>query len=135
MLTERSPGGTADLPFNAVMPQRPIKYVVLHNDPGGLVMSQMQRDLLFSTGNVLGVKECSIHSLQPEFFQEVLYRPLVLILWGMADRYGCAEEKKVGLWEVKSWSEAYQMCQTNIPAISIPSWSMTGVIHPELTEG
>lgn len=88
-----------------------MKYVVLHNSPDGLVMSQQQRDLLFSTGNVVDVVECSLHSLQPEFFKRVTRRPLTLVLWGMADRYGVAPTAGVEVFEVDRWGDAHNYCQ------------------------
>lgn len=88
-----------------------MKYVVLHNNPEGLVMNQQQRDLLFSTGNVVDVQECSLFSLQTEFFKRVTRRPLTIVLWGMADRYGVAEQTGVEVLEAKTWSDAHNYCQ------------------------
>jgi len=87
-----------------------LKYVVLHNHPDGLVMNDLQRDLLFATGNVLAVKECCLYSLQPEFFKDIKHRPLAIVLWGMADRYGVAEDLGIQTFEAISWGEAHSYC-------------------------
>lgn len=93
------------------------KYLILHNHPEGLVLSQQMRDQLFSTGNVIDVKECSIHSLQPEFFKSITRRPLVLILWGMADRYGVVEKlNDVEVIEVDNYSDTYDYCEDLRPS-------------------
>ena len=63
-------------------------YVVLHTHPNHLVLDQMCREQLFSTGNLIGFHEVSLYSLQPEMLTRYTRRPLTVILWGMADRYG-----------------------------------------------
>lgn len=99
------------------MPPDEMKYVVLHNNPEGLVMSQLQRDLLFATGNVVDVVECSLHSLQCEFFARVTRRPLMLVLWGMADRYDVATEAGVEVVEVDCWGDASNYCKHLRPTV------------------
>lgn len=91
--------------------QNELKYVVLHNNPDGLEMNRLQRDLLFATGNVIRVQECPLHSLQPEFFKVVTRRPLTIILWGMKDRHGVGEKEGAEIFEVNSWGDAHNYCQ------------------------
>lgn len=86
-------------------------YVVLHNNPEGLVLPPEMRERLFATGNVVGIVECSTYSLQPEHIERYKRWPLTLLLWGMADRYEVAAEAKVEVIEVRDWSEAYRCCQ------------------------
>mgnify|MGYP001565337016 CR=1 FL=1 len=62
-------------------------YVVLHTHDNNLVLDQMCREQLFSTGHLVGYQECSTYSLQPEYLKRYTRRPLTVILWGMADRY------------------------------------------------
>lgn len=88
-----------------------MKYVILHNHPDGLVMSQQQRELLFATSNVLAVVECSTYSLQEEYFQRIKHRPLTLLLWEMEDRYGVASSERAEVVQVKSWGDAYAYCR------------------------
>lgn len=109
-----------------------MRFVILHNHPEGLVMSQQQRDLLFSTGNVLAARECAIHSLQREFFQGVVVRPLTLLLWGMADRYGVTDDLDGVEWiEVQDWSEAYHLCQEMRPRVQQPDYVHYGRVIQE----
>jgi hypothetical protein len=63
-------------------------YVVLHTHGNHLVLDQMCREQLFATGNLVGYEECSTYSLQLEYLRRYTRRPLTVILWGMADRYG-----------------------------------------------
>lgn len=87
------------------------RYVVLHTHPEGLVMSQMQRDQLFWTGRVLEVRECNLFSLQFEMVKHVPRRPLVVVLWGMSDRYAVAPPMGIEVIEVKDFHSAYMVCQ------------------------
>lgn len=97
-----------------------IKYVVLHTHPEGLIMSQQHRDLFFATGNVLGVIECDLFSLQEEHITRYLQpgtRKIILVLWGMSDRYGIVARYPhiVDCFEVKDWSSAHSYCQHRRP--------------------
>lgn len=90
------------------MPEK--RYLILHNHPEKLEIGRRSRELLFSTGTVWDIRECAIHSLQLEFFNDISRRPLTLILWGMADRYGVARDKGVEVVEVNGWNEAFALC-------------------------
>ena len=74
-------------------------------------MSQQQRDLLFATGDVVHVAECSTSSLQPQYFASVARRPIMLILWGMSDRYGVAQQQGVEVIEASAWNTAHLYCE------------------------
>lgn len=104
------PEPDTDCPIVALHSDWKKQYLVLHNHPDGLVMSQQQRDLIFATGNVIGVAECSTYSLQAEYFKTYLRRPLVIVLWGMEDRYGEAAEAGLTVLMAKTWSDVYHYC-------------------------
>ena len=82
-------------------------------------MPQQQRDLLFATGNVVGVEECSVSSLQPQHFADVTRRPLTLVLWGMTDRFGVAPKQRVDVLKAKNWNEARSYCEDLRPTIHV----------------
>jgi hypothetical protein len=112
-----------------------IKYVVLHTHAEGLIMSQQHRDLFFSTGNVLGVIECDLFSLQEEHIARYLLpgtREIILVLWGMSDRYGIVARHPhiVDCFEAKDWNAAYMYCSHKRPEAK--SWvdEETGQEHP-----
>lgn len=83
-------------------------YVVLHSHPEGLVLPRQQRELLIGAGRgaVLDIIECSTYSLQADFFKNIKRRPLTLILWGMEDRYGIAEQQSVEILAARSFGDA-----------------------------
>lgn len=106
-----------------------MRYLVLHSDPQGLIMSASMRDLLFATGNVVDVRECCLHSVQPEFFANVSQRPLTLVLWGMADRYGEAERAGLEVVQVDNWGDALAYCNHLWPYQE--TWTDSGgTVHP-----
>lgn len=86
-----------------------VKYVVFHHHPEKLVMSQLQRDLLFATGTVVGVFESPVYSLQEEMLGPYQVRPLTVVLWGMANRYGLGFPGMT-IVEVTTWSDARAVC-------------------------
>lgn len=77
---------------------RDMKYIILHTNEEGLVLSQQVREQLFSIGTVLEIRECSTYSLKPEYLERwfrgaagpLPHLPYVLILWNMEDRYNVA---------------------------------------------
>lgn len=66
-------------------------FVVLHH-ASGLEVARSVVEHLFSTGNLLGLIESPLYSFQPEMVKRYTRRPLTVVLWGMADRYGVGPE-------------------------------------------
>jgi hypothetical protein len=95
-----------------------VKYVIVHHHTEKLVVGQTGRDLLFSTGNLLALVESDLHSLQEEHFQRFKCRPLGLILWGVADRYGVVPPD-VEVFEARNWSDCYGFCRDLRPRDSV----------------
>ena len=84
-------------------------YVVLHH-ASGLEVSRSSRDYLFSTGNLLDLQEQSIYSFQEEMVKRFTRRPLTVILWGMADRYGVGDAIGVEVITLKENASVSDVC-------------------------
>lgn len=90
-----------------------MKYVIVHHHPENLVLNQRQRDILFSSGNLLALVESDVAVLQEKHFGQVIHRPLGLILWGVED-LGVAPPD-VEVFPASRWHDCYQLCRDSRP--------------------
>ena len=86
-----------------------LRYVVLHSHPEKLILSPQMREQIISSGKVIDVIECSTYSFQDEYIKRITRRPLIVVLWGMEDRYGLAAKLDIEIMVAKNYSEVMSL--------------------------
>lgn len=91
-----------------------MQYVIVHHHPENLVLNPRQRDILFSSGNLLALVESAVAVLQEKHFGHVINRPLGLILWGVEDHHGVAPPD-VEVFPASRWHDCHELCCNRRP--------------------
>ena len=114
-----NPGGKPDVKYLNWLPEvvkmeSGMKYVVCHNHPEGLVISETIKGYWFEkfADRLLGVEQSSLYSLQKDLVGKYHERPLTLVLVRMADRYGVAAEIGVDVVPAERCGEVWTILET-----------------------